>query len=81
MCSSDLSNLGYGTVYIAQELYTAISQDERNRTYFHELGNILSAQITGDARHFGDPNGIGIHYKDPDTGARLEKCIFGSVPF
>src|SRR5437588_4246182 len=75
------SNLGYGTVYIAQELYTAISQDERNRTYFHELGNILSAQITGDARHFGDPNGIGIHYKDPDTGARLEKCIFGSVPF
>jgi YD repeat-containing protein len=74
-------SLGHGTVYIASNLYGTISQDERNRTYFHELGNILSAQITGDARHFGDPRGIGTHYLDPDTGARLEKCIFGSVPF
>ncbi|MFN2491624.1 MAG: hypothetical protein ABR501_01910 [Pyrinomonadaceae bacterium] len=28
---------------------------------------------------FGDPNGIGNKYKDKDTGARLEKCIFKTV--
>ena len=73
---------GYGTVYIASDLYGMISADERVRTYFHELGNILAASITGDIQgaHYGNPNGIG-NAKDPDTGARLETCIFGSVPF
>jgi hypothetical protein len=73
---------GHGTVYIASNLYATISQDEKNRTYFHELGNILATKITGDIKgsHFGNPNGTG-KAKDADTGARLENCIFGSVPF
>jgi RHS repeat-associated protein len=77
-----VSELGNGTAYIASDLYATISQDEKVRTYFHELGNILAAKATGDIKgsHFGDPHGIG-KAKDPDTGARLEKCIFKSVPF
>lgn len=74
---------GHGTVYISSDLYAKISMDEKVRTYFHELGNILSTSLTGTMQGslYGNPNGTGTHYKDPDTGARLEKCIFGSVPF
>lgn len=77
---------GNGTVYIASDLYGRLSTDEKVRTYFHELGNILSHRSTGgNARAFGNPNGIGRSpdkaKRDPDTGARLESCIFGSVPF
>ena len=77
---------GHGTVYIASDLYARISLEEKQRTYFHEMGNILSGQRATtpkgypDARAFGDPRGIGKN-PDYDTGARLEKCIFGSVPF
>jgi hypothetical protein len=71
----------YGTVYIAKNLYNKISLDELRRTFFHELGNILSKSLTGDAKAYGDPNGLMIGGKpDYDTGARLEKCIFKTLP-
>jgi len=56
------------------------------RIYTHEIGNILATKATvtkakpfGDALAFGDPNGTGTA-KDPDSGATLELCVFGSVP-
>ena len=77
-----------GTVYIARDSYLGLNvrgflpTDEVIRTFIHEWGNILSYRnANGNASAFGDPNGIGKSYKDPDTGARFEKCVFGSVPF
>jgi len=53
------------------------------RIFTHELGNILSYRATktdktkGDYYKFGDPNGLGTN-KDKDSGAKFEKCVFGS---
>ena len=77
--------LGHGTVYIASDLYPHISQEQGARAFFHELGNIRSGTIAKndkgfpDYYAFGDPKGIGNQFKDRDTGARLEKCIFKTV--
>lgn len=60
------------------------------RTYAHELGNRLSWLYTGDGGTFGTKGGIpgqavpfGVHtiQVDDDTGARLEKCIWGDVSY
>lgn len=76
-----------GTVYIANDV--PVNETEIVRVLFHELGNILahkmSYKLTGraDPWAYGDTQGIeyktpsGV-YLDKDTGARLEKCIFGS---
>ena len=57
-----------------------------NRTYAHELGNLLGGMIAGSLSGadtlFGDPRGIenaSRTYNDPDSGARLETCMFGGV--
>jgi YD repeat-containing protein len=79
--------LGHGTVYLASDLYPQMTQEQATRDFFHELGNILSGTVAKNAQGspdyyaFGDPNGIGNQYKDKDTGARLEKCIFKTVPY
>jgi hypothetical protein len=52
------------------------------RTYVHELGNNLSRRISGDGKTFGDPQGImNVNGGKPDfdTGANLERCVFGNV--
>jgi YD repeat-containing protein len=83
------SKLGHGTVYIANDL--PVTTTEITRAVFHELGNILSINMSskltgrGDPLAYGDPNGIPYTtptgtYRDKDTGARLEKCLFGSPP-
>lgn len=60
------------------------------RVYAHELGNHLSWLYTGDMTRFGTTGGIrgqtvfgGLHsvMVDDDTGARLEKCIWGDVQY
>jgi hypothetical protein len=60
---------------------TVKAEDIKQRTYVHELGNLLSRKLTGSGRAFGTIGGIkGVMTSpDPDTGARLEKCVFGDV--
>lgn len=53
------------------------------RTYAHELANNLSHRYTGDGQTHGTRQGIlgdvrGSTLTDYDTGARLEKCMFGN---
>lgn len=63
-----------------------------NRTYAHELGNLLAGRLVGSISSatsaYGDhtPHGEyeGIlnaagNYYDNDPGARLETCMFGDV--
>jgi len=81
------SKLGHSTVYIANDV--PVSTTDIAKAVFHELGNILSAKmsykLTGraDPYAYGDPNGVpyptasGPPFYDKDTGARLERCIFG----
>jgi len=68
----------FGVVLIASDYATLpiySSPEERNqtpiRTYVHELGNILSSRFGGSGKAFGDRNA-----EDPDTGQRLEDCVF-----
>src|SRR5207244_2652226 len=66
-------------------------QEQFFRKYAHELGNRLSWLHTGDAGTFGTLGGIqgqqvfgpGLHSVnfDDDTGARLEKCMWGDVAY
>ncbi|OLE51636.1 MAG: hypothetical protein AUG51_22035 [Acidobacteria bacterium 13_1_20CM_3_53_8] len=81
---------GYaGTIHIASELRRI--PDEVNRIITHETGNILASRVTvtlygaEDQTRYGDPNGIGHSHnprdRDADTGAKLELCVFGSIPW
>ena len=76
------------TVLIAAELINGNSPNTLNAifgTYVHELGNILDIRLNPNVpaqdygRIFGDhvnpPNG------DTDTGANLERCVFGSLQY
>jgi RHS repeat-associated protein len=85
----------FGTVSIASDIHNEfrvkdgveyhISAFELyQRTYVHELGNLLSSRISqhSDMTTFGDPNGIPGFFgatPDRDTGANLERCVFGNV--
>jgi hypothetical protein len=73
------SKLGHGTVYIANDL--PVTTTQITRAFFHELGNILSINMSskltgrGDPLAYGDPNGIPYTtqtgtYRDKDTGAQ-----------
>jgi len=85
-------NLGpNGTVHIggditdfSNSLGSVGAFELKERTYVHELGNILSRRISPDSsgKTFGDPNGISGRLgsgADDDTGAKLEQCVFGDV--
>lgn len=78
----------HGTVLMAAELVNGNSPNTLNAifgTYVHELGNILDIRLNPDVpaedygRIFGDrinpPDG------DTDTGANLERCVFGSLQY
>ncbi len=77
------SNLFDGTYISAQEQFS--------RTLAHEYANYLSWFYTGDGATFGVKEGIlgdgaaapGLQSAntDDDTGARMEKCIWGNVSY
>jgi hypothetical protein len=81
----------FGTLRIANDIpdifspqlrRTVTSDEIAQRTYAHELGNLLSRRYgNGSERTFGDPNGrVGVSgIRDYDTGSRLEECIFGNI--
>jgi hypothetical protein len=81
----------YGTLIIASDLQgrrtqsgqTISAREEWHRVYAHELGNVLSSRYTGNGWTHGTREGIigdvSGWIKDYDTGARLEKCIFGNT--
>jgi hypothetical protein len=81
-----------GTVYMASDLAsyaasTVITAFELGqRTYVHEFGNLLSRRISADgsAKTFGVSGGVphagdSSLRPDDDTGANLEKCVFGNM--
>jgi hypothetical protein len=71
-----------GQIRMASDLGSFGGLELYQRTYVHELGNKLSRQISGNGKTFGDPAGITSEDggdPDDDTGAKLEKCVFGNV--
>lgn len=87
-------DIGLKQKYVSQNLYngTHISAKEQfSRTFLHEYANYLSWFYTGDPATFGVKGGIagdstpggGLRSVnvDDDTGARMEKCIWGNVSF
>ena len=95
MRTSDLTRGRFGTINMASNIGPMMNQSTGvmmttaevwNRTYAHELGNLLGGMIAGSLSGadtlFGDPRGIenaSRTYNDPDSGARLETCMFGGV--
>lgn len=74
----------YGTVYLRKEFYLSklpYTMEWIYGVYAHELGNIL------DSRLHPNDNVLGMNYgnkNDPfdlDTGAALERCMFGTIGF
>ncbi len=92
---SDLQRARFGTINMASNIGPFMNQhtgsmmttaEVWNRTYGHELGNVLAGRIAGSMSGadtiFGDPRGIenASHtYSDTDAGARMETCMFGGV--
>jgi hypothetical protein len=76
-----------GTVAIANGLWNSTaSMEDRAHSYVHELGNILSYKASGSYTKYGDPNGVyypqfgnTVGYKDYDSGANFERCVFGKT--
>ena len=70
-----------GTVFIASELATLppdLAFLNQQRTYVHELGNVLDARLNpygkngrGQGYVYGDPNA-----EHKDTGQQLEDCVY-----
>ena len=63
-----------GTIFIASDAARFFRNYAFERTYVHELSNILSSRLTHSESTFGDavrfPN-------DPDTGRNVEDAVFG----
>jgi len=79
--ANDISDM---TIMIDGKSVHVSGHEVRQRTYVHELGNYLSAMIAkGDARFFGDPAGVAQAGNpsnlDYDTGANLERCVWGDM--
>lgn len=64
------------TVYMASEAASSRNQNYLAAIYFHELANLLSIELAGSARAFGDPRN-----PDPDTGQQVENAMFGNIIF
>jgi RHS repeat-associated protein len=76
----------HGTVYVASGVFNGNTPNTLNAiygTYAHELGNILDIRLNRHVsqakygRNYGNPKDP----QDTDTGAALEKCIFGSLQY
>jgi hypothetical protein len=70
----------HGVVYFSTEAYNLPTNNPNflPGTYVHELGNILDIRNGGDGYAHGDPNPQ-TNQGDPDTGAKLERCVFGTM--
>lgn len=71
----------HGTVYIQSGAwnYPNYPLDVLQGAYIHEYGNILSYKYGGgNFNKFGDKAGIGKDFKDKDTGANFQRCVFPS---
>ena len=68
-----------GTVFIQSGNwnYPNYPIDVLQGAYIHEWGNILAYRYGGgNYDKFGDKAGIGKQYKDTDTGANFQRCVF-----
>ena len=72
------------TIYIARDVFNGNTPNTKNAifgTYAHELGVILDIKLNPSP----PPGTLGMTYGDPndpedkDTGAAIEKCLFGSL--
>ena len=72
------------TIYIARDVFNGNTPNTMNAifgTYAHELGIILDIKLNPSP----PPGTLGFTYGDPndpedkDTGAAIEKCLFGSL--
>jgi YD repeat-containing protein len=71
----------HGTVYIQSGSwnYPNYPLDVLQGAYIHEYGNILSYKYGGNNFYkFGDKAGVGKSFKDTDTGANFQRCVFPS---
>jgi hypothetical protein len=84
--SSRVDRGRYGTVYVASEVFNSNTSNTLNAiygTFAHELGNMLDARLNPNVsqekymRNYGNPNDP----VDTDTGAALERCLFGSLQY
>jgi hypothetical protein len=80
-----------GTVYVAADIWNSRGSNAIRAihgTYAHEKANILDAQINPPnpnanqnarpyQRTYGNPNDP----EDADTGAAVERCMFGSLQY
>ena len=74
----------YGTVYVASELYGSTGANVQNAvygTFAHELGNILDAHLNPAAANYEANYGNPTDPVDSDTGAAVERCLFGSLQY
>lgn len=71
----------HGTVFIQSGAWNqpGYPSDILEGAYIHEYGNILAYKFGGGNFYkFGDKAGIGKGFKDTDTGANFQRCVFPS---
>jgi len=77
--SSDNRKGPYGTVYISREGYNAGTSNTLQfifGTFAHETANLLDYRLNfTDSRTYGNPS----DRIDTDTGAAVERCMFGTL--
>jgi RHS repeat-associated protein len=61
-----------GTIFIASDVTRFFRNNAFERTYVHELSNILSYRLTGSESTFGSGR-----FGDTDTGMNVENAVFG----
>lgn len=76
----------HGTVYVASEVFTGNTPNTLNAiygTYVHELGNVLDIRLNPNVpqAQYGRTYGNPTDPDDTDTGAALERCVFGSLQY
>ncbi len=76
----------HGTAYVPTEVFTSNTPNSLNAiygTFVHETGNILDARLNPHSSaanyeaNYGNPTDV----VDTDTGAALERCVFGSLQY
>jgi RHS repeat-associated protein len=79
--AGDGMNGKFGKIYIAKEVMESGNKHLIDRSYGHELGNVLSTRLTHNPDTFGNRNTPGNKYGDPDTGAQIDIRMFGPINY